>query len=250
MLHFSSEGKLSYADALASQPTPGRAGLGRLVTWQPPLRDAPGVSWLEKRTWIIWHTRTPSGEYSPIWYPDTIASVTLGRESYGKILPFSCSYLSFSTTETVPTKVPQVEPKLPLEYNVLHFWTISCFFEINDSRKELSSMHGRGAREIIGRSGKNCGIVWVDKGDQISAPEPDEARCEAILLSKSQSSRPSSGFKDSYYVEGSYRSYNIMLLKWDSAGGVAERRGIGTIITCAVTGGFQSGPVWKEILLA
>jgi hypothetical protein len=42
--------------------------------------------------------------------------------------------------------------------------------------------------------------------------------------------------------------YNVMLLEW--CGGVAQRRGIGTIGHSFIHRGFPPGPAWKEIFLA
>ncbi|KAK0645458.1 heterokaryon incompatibility protein-domain-containing protein [Cercophora newfieldiana] len=237
----------------------GEAPLGRRVGfpsyswagWIGPLEwaaytsyDAPTLysvatlrPWLDKRTWIVWYTRSPSGTYDPIWDPTIISSATVDFQSYGKRSLFSCPKLSFPTTETVPRQIPPEKIKLPIDYHLLQFWTVSCFFKI-----EATTM------SLIGSNDRVCGTIRFDESEQISLLKPNALPREVILLSESQKSCPSAGYEDPNHPER-WGFYNIMLLEWVGSDTVAERRGIGTLFKDSITEGFPPGPIWKEILL-
>ncbi|KAK3374788.1 hypothetical protein B0H63DRAFT_502898 [Podospora didyma] len=126
-------------------------------------------------------------------------------------------------------------------YPLLQFWTLALFFSLHyvESHVPSASVHDR--------AGVKCGDVFLD-GFEESKLFDQEGLFEFILLSQSDSDLPqflhlSTAVKD-------WKWYNVMLIEWKE-GGIAERRGIGTIVKEAILPGasYEPGPVWKEIIL-
>ena len=223
--------------------------------------------WLDERMWIVWYARSPHGTYTLIWDPKAIAhkGSLNGARSYGNRSPFFRPELGFPTTVTTPREIPPGKLVSPRNYPLLHFWTISCFFKIEAIDTDCF-------RALVGANDEKYGKLIFDGFEQPdTAPPrlgirswwreatqsrrkknterstPYLAPREIILLSESQQDWPSTGY--GCKTTDSWSFYNIMLLKWDSTGSVAERRGIGSIPMEVITKGFPPGPFWKEILL-
>ena len=204
--------------------------------------------WLEKETWIIWHERTAKGVHSPIWDPaPTAAFGGPGNRSYPRRLARESPFveLGFSITPTAPREIVPPSGLDPFpSYPLLQFWTVSCLFGIGS----IDVTHPVGT--LVTRGDEICGAVFLDGFEQTSFFELDGSSYEVALLSKCRHPWPLVGgaYKYGSALNPGDDYYNVMLLEWNN--GVAERRGIGSIRTKAITMGFEPGPVWKEILLA
>jgi hypothetical protein len=130
---------------------------------------------------------------------------------------------------------------------MLQFWTLASFYAISD----IDEFRGKGY--LLDRNQTKCGIVWFDGYEETTFYEQQEP-FEVIFLSEASESEHLTELKGVYSennikkVDWEWRYYNILLLEWRD--GIAERRGIGSILQRAVENSFAPGPVWKEIFLA
>jgi hypothetical protein len=183
--------------------------------------------WLKIQTWIIWHKRSFSGITNLVWDPAANESFpihNLEYEGYRERRPFrSPAAFRIATSRTTPTEV--LTFAMPrLTYPLLQFWTLAVFYKIGN----INVFEASG--DVLAESGTVCGTISLDGFEETTFFDSGGV-FEFILLS-----------------EWDPDLYNIMLLEWN--GGVAERRGIGTIKQSAIGKSFPPGPVWKEILLA
>ncbi|KND88387.1 hypothetical protein TOPH_07027 [Tolypocladium ophioglossoides CBS 100239] len=193
--------------------------------------------WLERRTWIVWYKRNPSGVTNLVWDLSANENFPAHDESYvgyRRRHNFQPRVpLSFSTVRTAPTEHLSMPGTMP-PYPLLQFWTLSAFYKLADVNVLLGSC------TLRDRHGTKCGIMMLDGFEE--SPLFDSAGpFEVILLSESD---------ESFQVTRSFdpwQCYNVMLLEWNQ--GVAERRGMGRLMQTAVNASFSPGPAWKEIML-
>lgn len=189
--------------------------------------DCEPCEWVASHTWIIWYKRSSSGITSPVWDPAANESLSIDDiKSYGYLerrrfkppVP-----LGFPTLRTAPTENLSFSvPSLP--YHLLQFWTLAAFYKI----AELDAFTGECS--LVGKDNNICGNLSLDGSEDTTLFDSVEP-IEIILLSELTV----------------LDSYDVLLLEWK--GGLAERRGIGTISKSAIENSFSPGPLWKEILL-
>jgi hypothetical protein len=189
---------------------------------------SPMNEWLESRTWIIWYKRSHSGITNLVWDPSANESFPIRDKTYHgyrerrhfePLVP-----LSFATLRTAPTE--DLSSSIPASpYPLLQFWTLTVFYRIAEINVFKATCR------LVGEDGINCGNMSLDGSEETTLFDSVEP-LEIILLSES---------------EGRREYYNAMLLEWNE--GVAERRGIGTILQSTINNSFSPGPLWKEILL-
>lgn len=132
--------------------------------------------------------------------------------------------------------------KSPPMYSVLQFWILSVFVKVTDINVFTPSA------KLVDRRGAVCGRIVLDGFEDTTFFE-SEGPFEAILLSEADADRPdiaATACVTDRAFEWAY--YTVMLIEWD--GGLAERRGIGSIKKETVHQSFAPGPEWKEIVLA
>lgn len=204
---------------------------------------------LQKRTWIIWYKRSPSGVVSLVWDPSSEPPFPLDDMAYvgyrergpfphGRYTP-----ARLDTSHTTPSKTIYFSRDVP-PYHILQFWTLSVFYTISD----IDVFSGTG--NLVDSNGARCGFVWFDGYEETTFFE-SRACFEVIPLSRSDFGvegldRCSTTAYPT--VKGVWESFHVLLLEWK--GGLAERRGFGYLIVEAIANSLAPGPLWKEILLA
>lgn len=183
--------------------------------------------WLRTKTWIIWYKRSPSGITNLVWDPsanDSFPTEDSEYVGYRERQPFrSPPALKITTSRTSPTEdLPFDIPSM--KYHLLQFWTLVVFYQIGD----VNVFKAQG--KVLDERGSVCGHISLDGFEETTFFDSKNI-FEFILLS-----------------EKNPHMYNVMLLEW--CGGVAQRRGIGTIGHSFIHRGFPPGPAWKEIFLA
>ncbi|KAK4183981.1 HET-domain-containing protein [Podospora australis] len=126
-----------------------------------------------------------------------------------------------------------------MSYPLLSFWTVAIILQV----KIFDVFHGYG--RLIGKDGVTCGAMVLDQplpGTESLSAEP----FEFVLLSEGSSQLPGAPELDNS-LQGTCGYYHVILVVWE--GGVAERRGVGTIAKEAIAKGFGDGAIWKEIAL-
>ena len=183
----------------------------------------------KRATWIVWYKRSHSGVTNLVWDPAANESFPTDnpkfvgyRERQRFRLPFA---LGVSTSRIAPTEHWKLDTAVP-RYPLLQFWTLAVIYKIGKTDALKAEC------DILAQDGTFCGRLGLDCFDETTFFDSG-GLFEFILVSKW-------GADDG--------SFNVMLLEWN--GGVAERRGLGTIDPLAIKKSFPPGPVWKEILLA
>jgi hypothetical protein len=123
---------------------------------------------------------------------------------------------------------------------MLQFWTLVLSFTISNFDVF------QGTASILDRRDIKCGAAVMNgfEDDEFFLPG---SKYEFILLSDIMSAkRHICEYSDAHPKE--FKAYNVLVLEW--SGGVAERRGIGSLCGFAVERSLPPGPCWKEILLA
>jgi len=106
--------------------------------------------------------------------------------NYEKRASFSHPELDFPTVLTALTIILPEKLKPPVDYHLLQFWTISCFFKI----AEIDVTERTGT--LIGMNGETCGRILLDGFENLSLLELETPSYEIILLSECQKLWPSS----------------------------------------------------------
>ena len=181
--------------------------------------------WLSTRTWIVWYKKSRSGVTNLVWDPAANESFPFHNPEYVGYRARGALRLPpalRTTSRTAPTEDLAFDTPHPT-YPLLQFWTLALYYKISN----INVFEAKG--DVLGDSGTVCGEISLDGFEETTFFDSG-GMFEFILLSEW---RPD--------------LYNIMLLEWN--GGLAERRGIGTIDQSAIDMSFSPGPVWKEILL-
>lgn len=208
--------------------------------------------WLEKRTWIIWYKRSPSGITNLVWDPDTnesFPSRNMSYVGYRNRRPFADGQrvtANQNTRQTIPTEDISFSRAVP-SYPILQFWTMSLFYSISDIDVFMATGY------LADSNDNKCGWVWLDGFEETNYFE-SQCAFEVILLSESCSHHDTEVFEIQLQhpysrVTGTtdWIYYNVLLLEWQ--GGIAERRGFGFLHQSAVERSLAPGPLWKEIFL-
>lgn len=218
-----------------------------------PDKDTDNNDWLEKRTWIIWYKRSPSGITNLVWDPDAnefFPSRDMEYIGYRNRRPFADGRRltgNRDTRRTMPTEDVSFSRTVPL-YPILQFWTMSLFYNISDIDVFMATGH------LADSNNNKCGRVWLDGFEETTYFE-SQGPFEVILLSESYShsftrkleTHPQRSY-NRVTGEGCWTYYYVLILEWQ--GGIAERRGFGFLYQSAVGSSLAPGPVWKEIFLA
>ena len=207
--------------------------------------------WFLKRTWIIWHKRSPSGITNLVWDPgasDSFHSPDTKHWGYRHKRLFSDHRRiskQLNTRRKIPTEEVSFSRVVPA-YPILQFWTVSVFYTITD----IDVFEATGYLADLNNA--KCGFAWLDSFEETTFFE-SKGPFEVILLSEACAHDAYQKFDGDFNLDypeviNQWRYYNILLLEWQ--GGIAERRGFGVIFQGAVDNSLAPGPVWKEIFLA
>ncbi|KAH7018965.1 heterokaryon incompatibility protein-domain-containing protein [Ilyonectria destructans] len=249
----------AHRNVLHRRPSfPSYSWIGWRGTIDVDLGDGTGNSystndWLEKRTWIIWYKRSPSGITNLVWDPDankSFPSWDMEYDGYRNRRPFINGQRitgNRNTRRTMPTEDISFSRAVP-PYPILQFWTMSLFYSISDIDVFMATGY------LADSNNNKCGWVWLDGFEETTYFE-SQGPFEVILLSES-CSRPYTE-KFEIHLQHPYNGvtgtadwiyYYVLILEWQ--GGIAERRGFGLLHQGAVGSSLAPGPVWKEIFLA
>ncbi|KAH6981686.1 heterokaryon incompatibility protein-domain-containing protein [Ilyonectria sp. MPI-CAGE-AT-0026] len=209
--------------------------------------------WLEKRTWIVWFKRSPSGITNLVWDLDaneSFPSWDMDHDGYRNRRPFDNGRRltgKQNTRRTMPTEEVSFSRTVP-PYPILQFWTMSLFYGISDIDVFMATGY------LADSNNNKCGCVWLDGFEETTFFE-SQGPFEVIILSESCSRPYTEAFEIHLQHPSSQRTgttdwiyYYVLILEWQ--GGIAERRGFGYLHQSAVKSSLAPGPVWKEIFLA
>ncbi|KAF8854270.1 HET-domain-containing protein [Acephala macrosclerotiorum] len=221
-------------------------------TWDWYTRDLGRVGQaIKKRTWIIWYQRKAhdSEECRLVWTHNSQSSKSHQKNFYGgntgQRFDLDCSKTSPTPRTLVgaPEYFKDCLSPSPMS-GFLQFWTVSIKFRLDiptSSGDERGSKKSDSRFGIFGRSGKEIGIIYVNKSwrsGQVSGEHEFillcEARDERVEHGKNPDDEP--GWK-----------YMAMLLEWH--GEWAERVSVGSIEKDKLNEALGDGPIWKEIIL-
>jgi len=139
--------------------------------------------WLMKRTWIIWHKRSPSGITNLVWDPgasDSFSSPDATYLGYRDRELFSDRRRiskQLTTRRTMPTQEVSFSRAVPA-YLVLLFWTLSVFYTLAD----INVFEATGYFADLNNA--KCGFAWLDGFEEMTFFE-SKGPFEVILLSES-----------------------------------------------------------------
>ncbi|KAK3306247.1 heterokaryon incompatibility protein-domain-containing protein [Chaetomium strumarium] len=192
--------------------------------------------WLRDQTWIVWYKGSPAGVVSPVWDPaENLEFVPFRGLRTSRTMP--TLDLGPGPVDTTETSQAGAEPPRLYPYHLLQFWTIVIYVKLQN----IDVFWPRG--DLIGTDGRRCGRLGLDGFHETTFFE-SERPFEVILLSESQ------GDEDEVHWTvrpREWKAYHVMVIEWH--GGVAERRGLGTVLKSAVHRSFSPGPVWKEVIM-
>jgi hypothetical protein len=212
--------------------------------------------WFLSHTWIIWYKRTKNGIVAPVWARSedisesrTEQSLTCFRQSHPINLKERHSF-EFSTAQTTPTMELYFDSLIP-RYSLLQFWTLAVHLKI---RQYMSGYRPRGY--ISDARGLYCGTVFFDSTEGLNSLLREQQTLEFIVLSERWAKEGNLWdyretpipFEKPPYLHSKLKNlYWVIAIQW--RGGIAERKGIGSIWQEAVENSWSPGPMWKEIIL-
>jgi hypothetical protein len=225
------------------------------VCYLPPDYKYKDCDWVSRQTWIIWHKRSPSGTIDLIWNPTTIdkdshvaVEETMG---YGQRYPIDLGRrhkLRFPTSQTEPTQELYFESDLP-RYPLLQFWTLVIPLLILNINPEYYPR-----AYIYDCHYTYCGTLFLDSLEDMERALENQPLEFALLSERwSETNRRLWDWREKALEFGSEpyvdqeNLYYVMLIQW--RGGIAERKGLGSIWQKAVERSLPPGPKWKEIIL-
>lgn len=249
---------------------------------------AEGDRVLSMRRWILWRKLLPGKKIfdclGPVATRENPWSRSQGTNPFDQDerRPLRWHFRPEALPSQTPTTPTEAFPQAP--YTLLHFWTLSAFFEL----RILASEKGG----LADRHGVHCGRIYLhhprddcEDGDLYeiialsqsaenrSSPDGETSIDEPIITDRvrpiardpSFSSVPPDAPEEGKYWgvsnsdEGHYGQYmtdrrqhlllkyNVMVIEWH--GEVAERIGIGEIDATAMNRSCAPGCSWKEIIL-
>jgi len=198
---------------------------------------------LKHATWIVYYVcDNASADAQPRWLhggDEYGKDVDLAREAHEARFPGL-------PRNSLPTKLCYERSDGTAGFpSVLHFWTVSVYYEVRDHPPREQPVMGGGDGNMIDSEGNIVGKCEYDAG--VNSEEVEAAlSCREFIIISEEGDLSYERRESASYVPS--QRYRVLMIEWN--GHVAERIGSGYLQREGVFKSCRRPMKWKEIVLA